>query len=48
MKVLKKLKVTFVRHNVDKNTLSTTFNNKELGNFKNSPGHSNFKGINDG
>ena len=47
MKVLKKLKATFVRHNVDKNTLSATFNNEEMGNFKNSPAHSNFKGMND-
>ena len=48
MRVLKKLKVTFVRHTIDKNTLSATFNNEEMGNFKNSPGHSNFKGMNDG
>ena len=48
MKVLKKLKVTFVRPTVDKNTLSATFNNEEMGNFKDSPGHSNFKGMNDG
>ena len=48
MEVLKKLKVTFVRHNVDNNRLSVTFNNEELGNFKNSPAHSNFKGMNDG
>ena len=47
MKVLKKLKVTFARHTVDKNTLSATFNNEEMGNFKNSPAHSNFKGMND-